>query len=134
MNSNTKRAVFYLILLCMAALLWALVRSRPELPQATYSQFLEQVKTSAVDKAVILAGKAGAIPVAYSLKNGGEVRAMLPWDYREALALMQDRMVNIEIRDGSLQWLRLITNASPFLILLGLWFFMLGRLKAVKQR
>jgi ATP-dependent Zn protease len=39
-------------------------------------------------------------------------------------------MVNIEIRDASSQWIRVLANASPFLLLLGFWFFMMNRMKS----
>jgi ATP-dependent Zn protease len=133
MNSNTRRALFFGVLLCVAAALWVVVRNTPNQPKATYTQFLEQVQTGAVKSAVILAARAGANQVTYSLMDGGERRTMVPLDYGQTLALMQEKMVNIEIRDASFEGLSVLANSAPFLVLLGFWFFMLGRLKSVKQ-
>jgi len=130
MNSNAKKIVFWCVLIAVAALMWAVVRNGPNPVKATYSQFLEQVQAGQVSKATIVAAHNGANPVTYSLKNGGRVDSVLPHDYRDALEAMQQKMVNIEIRDASSQWLRVLGNASPFLILLGFWFFMMNRLKS----
>jgi hypothetical protein len=42
---------------------------------------------------------------------------------------LQNKQVNIEIRDSSLEPLRLLVNTIPFLVLLGFWFFMMQRLR-----
>ena len=90
---------------------------------------MEQVRNGSVKSAVVLASQSGANEIDYSLKSGGQVRSMLPSDYRQALALMQDKTVNIEIRDASRHWFRIIANSLPFLLLLGFWFYMLDRLR-----
>ena len=127
MNTRVKRVVFYVVLIGVAALLWAVIENKPSLPNATYSQFLEQVQAGRVSKAIIEAEHTGANPVTYSLKDGRQARSVLPWDYRSALEAMQQKMVDIEIRDASSQWIRVLANASPFLLLLGLWVYMMRR-------
>lgn len=130
MNTNAKTIVFWGVLIAVAALMWAVERNGHNQVNATYSQFLQQVQAGQVSKATIVAGQAGANPVTYSLKDGSRVDSVLPQDYRDALAAMQQKMVDIEIRDASSQWFRGLANASPFLILLGFWFFMMNRMKA----
>jgi ATP-dependent Zn protease len=88
------------------------------------------VQAGQVRKATIVSAQTGANPVTYSLKDGSRVDSVLPQDYRDALGAMQQKMVDIEIRDPSSQWLRVLGNAMPFLILLGFWFFMMNRMKA----
>jgi cell division protease FtsH len=130
MNSNAKTIVFWGILIAVAALMWAVQRNGPSQVKATYSQVLQQVQAGQVSKATIVAAQSGANPVTYSLKDGSRVDSVLPQDYRDVLEAMQQKMVDIEIRDASSQWLRVVANASPFLILLGFWFFMMNRMKA----
>ena len=55
------------------------------------------------------------------------MRTVLPSDYRDALVAMQDKLVNIEIQDSSSGPLRPILNAAPFLLLLGVWSFLVIR-------
>jgi cell division protease FtsH len=130
MNTRAKRVVFWVVLFVVAALMWAVSQNKPNLTKATYSQFLQQVQAGQVSKATIEAEQTGANPVTYSLKDGGQARSVLPGDYRNALEAMQQKMVNIEIRDASSQWIRVLANASPFLLLLGFWFFMMNRMKS----
>jgi cell division protease FtsH len=130
MNSNAKTLVFWGVLIAVAALMWAVQRNGPNTAKATYSQFLQQVEAGQVSKATIVAAQTGANPVTYNMKDGSRVDSVLPQDYRDALEAMQQKMVDIEIRDASTQWLRVAANAMPFLILLGFWFFAMNRMKA----
>jgi cell division protease FtsH len=133
MDTSTKSIIFWGVLVAVAALLWAVVHNGPSGPnpvKATYSQFLQQVQAGQVSKATIEAAQSGANSVTYSLKNGSRIGSVLPHDYRDALEAMQQKMVDVEIRDASTQWPRVAANASPFLILLGFWFFMMNRMKA----
>ena len=128
MNTKAKSVVFWVVLVGVAALLWAVIQNKPNSSTATYSQFLQQVESGQVNNVVVEAEHTGANPVTYSLKDGSQARTVLPWDYRDALAAMRERMVNIEIRDASAQWIRVLISASPFLVLLGFWVFMMNRM------
>lgn len=127
MNQNAKAIVFWTILFVVAALMWAAVRS-PAPTKATYSQFLSQVQSGEVLEATINNADSGANPVDYRLKNGSRLQTVLPADYRDALDAMQQKLVNIEIADRP-PWSRVVANSTPFLILLGFWFFALGQIK-----
>jgi len=130
MNTRAKKIVFWVVLVVVAALLWAVVRNGHNPPKATYSQFLEQVQAGQIGKATIEAEQTGANPVTYSLKDGSQARSVLPQDYRDALEAMRQKMVDIEIQDASSQWIRVLLNASPFLVLVGFWLFMMNRMKS----
>ena len=62
-------------------------------------------------------------------KDGSIIRSVLPPDDRDAIAAMQDQLVDIEIRDAASGWLPLIANAAPFLLLLATWMFLFHRLR-----
>jgi cell division protease FtsH len=128
MSSKGKSVVFWVVLVGVAALIWATAQAGSASAKATYSQFLQQVQSGQVSKAIIVADHTGANPVTYSLKDGSQARTVVPSDYRAALEAMQQKMVNIEIRDASSQWIRVLLNASPFLVLLGFWVYMLNRI------
>ncbi|MBI3683888.1 MAG: hypothetical protein HY235_26230 [Acidobacteria bacterium] len=76
---------------------------------------------------VVIGGNSGAIPAICRLKGGNTVRTVLPSDYRDAMVEMQDKAVNVEIRESSSGPLRLFINATPFFLLLGVWIFLLIR-------
>jgi cell division protease FtsH len=125
---NSKRLLFFVVLVCVGATLWAVVQLTPNTMKATYSQFLQQVESGQVSSAMIVASHTGPSQVNYGLRNGNKVQTVVPSDYRGVLEALQRKMVNIEIRDASSEWLRMLANATPFLVLLGLWFFMMRRL------
>lgn len=129
MNSRTKQVAFFAILIGVAVLFWAVLQNEPNRAKATYSQFLQQVQAGQVSNATIVAAHTGADNVTYSLKDGRHLQTVVPSDYRSVLEIMQQKLVNIEIRDDSSQSLRVLGNASPFLILLGFWLFAMGRLQ-----
>jgi len=129
---NSKKMVFWILLLVVAGLLWAVQRQHVPATKMMYSQFVEQLDADKVKDAVISVSEAGANPVAYTLRDGTPAETMLPRNYGDLLSTMQQQMVNVEIRDASAEWKRLLGNASPFLLLLALWFFMLTRLRAAQ--
>jgi cell division protease FtsH len=124
----SKRILFFVVLVCVGATLWAVVHRKPNPTITTYSQFLQQVESGQVNSATIVASHTGVSQVNYGLKDGNRVQTVVPSDYRGVLEALQQKMVNIEIRDASSEWLRMLANASPFLVLLGFWFFMMRRL------
>ena len=126
MNTRGQKVVFWIVLLGVAALFFEVVANKPVPPEATYSQFLQQVQSGEVLKATITSDQA-ANPVDYSLKDGARMRTVLPHDYRAVLDAMQQKLVNVEIAEPP-RWTRLIANSAPFLILLAFWFFAMAQM------
>ncbi len=58
MNSNIKTAIFWVVLICLAVLLWTIVRQgkQPTEDQIKFTDFIDQVKDKKV-KDVNIAGK-----------------------------------------------------------------------------
>ena len=125
MNSKAKAAIIAVVLTCLAGVLWIAADGRSSAATLTYSQFLEQVRAGQVASVIVIGGNSGAIQATCRLKDGNTVRTVLPSDYRDALVVMQDKMVNVEIRDSSAGPLRLLMNATPFFLLLGVWVILL---------
>lgn len=127
MTSKTNRIAFWSVLAIVAATLAFTIWHGQ--PKATYSEFLKRVEAGEVTKATVeVASRSGADQIDYTLKNGKQVKTIVPSDDREALAAMRDKLVNVEIRDASSSPLRLLVNATPFLLLLAFWVVMM-RLK-----
>jgi hypothetical protein len=76
---------------------------------------------------IVTRSNSGAVEATCRLKDGKTVRAVLPSDYRDALVAMQDKLVNIEIRNSSSGPFSLLINATPFFLLLGVWIFLMIR-------
>jgi ATP-dependent Zn protease len=95
----------------------------------TYSQFLDQVRAEQVASVIVFGSSSGATQATGRLVDGKTVRTVLPSNYRDALAAMQDKRVNVEIEDASSEPLRLFINATPFLLLLGVWMVLFFKVR-----
>ena len=127
MNSKAKIAIICAVLICLAGVLWMATASQRSLNTLTYSQFLEKVQTEQIASVIVMGSNSGAIEAICRLKGGNAVRTVLPSDYRDAMVAMQDKLVNIEIRDSSSGFLRLFINVTPFFLFLGVWIFLVIR-------
>lgn len=127
MNSKAKITIICAVLICVAGVLWMATTSQRSLTTLTYSQFLEKVRTGQIASVIVMGSDSGAIQAICRLKDGNAVRTVLPSDYRDAMVAMQDKLVNVEIRDSSSGPLRLFINATPFFLLLGVWIFLMIR-------
>lgn len=134
MASRGKVAITCAALICLAVVLRIATTGQRSLTTYTYSQFLDQVHRSQIAGVVIIASKSGAVEATCRLKDGKAARTVLPSDYRDALLAMQDKLVNIEIRDPSAGPLRLLMNATPFLLLLGVWVVLMIRKFPIANR
>ena len=127
MKSKTRSIVFFVVLAVVAVAMALVVGDRTDgsRTKATYTEFLQQVQAGEVSKVTIAVAETGANPVTYRLKSGSEWLTIIPRNYRDALAAMQSKLVNVEIRDAQSQRVRTLANASPFLLLLGFWVVMM---------
>ncbi|HWB99656.1 MAG TPA: ATP-dependent zinc metalloprotease FtsH [Bryobacteraceae bacterium] len=129
MNSNIKTAIFWVVLICVAVLLWTVVRTgnhRTE-KQITFSQFLNEVEAGKV-KEVTISGN--EVHGSYNNENAG-LHTLVPTNYPDLYTKLQERNVNIDIKEASNGgWISLLVNASPFILLLAFWIFMMRQMQS----
>jgi ATP-dependent Zn protease len=123
MNSVAKMriAVVFVALLIAAAVVWMIVPSQRTQSTITYTQFIERVRAGQVAGVEIAAGSPGASQATIRFKDGTTTRTVLPFDYSAALARLEEHGVTVEIEDASRSTGRLLMNATPFFVLLGIW-------------
>jgi ATP-dependent Zn protease len=126
MKSNARLLMISVVLICVAAAgVWVVRQPRPA---ATYSQFVSHVQAGEVKKATVTIGAgSGTDQISYTLANGSRLKTVIPSDRRAAMAVMQAKGVDVEIRDASSTPIRLLTNSIPFLLLLAVWIVMMTR-------
>ena len=120
MSSKIKIAMMCVVMICLAGVWWITAGSRRDLPTVTYSQFLEQVRAGQIAAVSITSGASGPNPATCRMKDGNTVQTVLPSDLRDTMRAMEDNRVGIEIRES-----RGLINAAPFLLLLGVWIFLM---------
>jgi ATP-dependent Zn protease len=124
MNSKTRIAITCAVLICVAVILWMATTSQRSLSTLTYSQFLEKVRTGQIASVIVMASNSGAIQAICRLKGGNAERTVLPGDYRDAMVAMQEKLVNVEIREASSGAEQIVMRVMPFLLLLGVWIIL----------
>ena len=89
MNSNIKTAVFWVVLICVAVLLFAVVRTgqgRKE-QQLTFTEFIDKVQQGQV-KDVTISGN--EVHGNYQNPNQG-LHTLIPTNYPDVYKMLQDR-------------------------------------------
>jgi len=129
-NSRAKNLILGVVAICGIIVLWGLA-ARTHRDSVTYSHFLQEVRAGEVANAIIVPGAAGTSEATIKLKDATMQRTVFPRDYRDAMVAMQERLVDIEIREFSSR--RLLLNAAPFLLLLGIWILAMRGLIPVRK-
>src|SRR6185295_10879204 len=116
-------------LICVAVLLWTVVRtgkSRPE-RQINFSQFLVEVEANKI-KQVTFNGT--EVKGDYKDINEG-FRTQSPLNYPDLYKVLQEKGVIMEFKEAnSGNWISLLVNASPFILLLAFWIFMMRQMQS----
>jgi cell division protease FtsH len=127
-NSNIKTAIFWVVLICVAVLLWVVVRtgkSRPE-QQLSFTQFVNLVDAGQVREVTISGNE-----VQGALSDGSGLRTLIPANYPDLYKQLQEKKVDIKIKEAnSGNWISLLVNASPFILLLAFWIFMMRQMQS----
>jgi len=137
MNSSarTKVAIACAVVVLAGIAVWIVAGNGGRQTNISYSQFIQQVRGGRVAKVEVATGSLGASPATIQLKDGQISRTILPLDYSAALALLDAQSASVEIQDASTSPARLLVNATPFLLLLAVWvFLMLNRRRFLRWR
>jgi cell division protease FtsH len=128
-NSTVKTAIFWVVMICTAFLLWNVVKSGSPGREQTYTftKFMEEVRAGNVAEVTISNGNL----VNGKLKSGNVVfRTVIPSNYPDIYASLQEQKVNIEVKEAqSSNWVTLLVNASPFILLIAFWIFMMRQMQ-----
>jgi len=129
MNSNVKTAIFWVVLIMVVVLLWTVVRQGQKRAdrQLTFTEFVNDVKAGKV-RAVTVNGM--EVHWTYKDDNVG-LHTLIPANYPNIYTLLQDGGVNIDIKEtNSGNWVSVLINAIPFVLLLGFWIFMMRQMQS----
>jgi cell division protease FtsH len=129
MNSSVRNAVLWLIILCLVVLVYVAVKgTRPQGRQPDFSELVQEVKDGKVDK-VSINSSTGDITGKY--KNGDEFRSTVPPTYNDFTTLLLDKGVHVKSeKDNGGNWVSILVNAIPFVLLLGFWIFMMRQMQS----
>ena len=129
MSSSVRNIVLWAIILCLVVLVWAVFKSS-KMPGATptFSELVKDVKDGKVDK-ITVNSITGDVHGKY--KNGDEFRSTVPHTYSDFTTLLLDKGVQITVeKDANGNWVSILVNAIPFVLLLGFWIFMMRQMQS----
>ncbi|MBI3472874.1 MAG: ATP-dependent metallopeptidase FtsH/Yme1/Tma family protein [Candidatus Solibacter usitatus] len=130
MSSNFKTLIFWGILACVAILLWQVVKQAKNLPEKklTYTEFVQQIKAGKFKKVEIASNF--EVKGAYTDQTA-TIRVLLPANNPKIYEILEENGVEYEIREVSGgNWVNILINASPFILLLGFWIFMMRQMQS----
>jgi cell division protease FtsH len=128
-NSSVKTIIFWVVLICVAVLLFAVVRTgqgRKEI-QLTFTEFLDKVQENQV-KSVSISGN--DVHGVYANQNLG-LHTLVPTNYPDLYKMLREKNVDVEIKDSSSgSWITILLNISPFIVLIAFWIFMMRQMQS----
>ena len=130
MNSNIKTGIFWIILACVAILLWQVVKQAKTRPdkQLSFTQFVSEVDAGKIEKVTI--SNATDVKGVYKDRSA-DLHTLIPANYPDIYKILQDKGVEIEVKDSSgTGWISILINASPFILLLAFWIFMMRQMQS----
>ncbi len=78
---------------------------------------------------IVLNSSTGDISGKY--KNGDEFHSVVPPNYNDFTTLLLDKHVSIKVeKDNGGNWVSILVNAIPFVLLLGFWIFMMRQMQS----
>ena len=128
MNSNIKHLMLWVVLIAVAGLLIAVVRSGqgPKDREMIFSEFMNEVAAKHVADATIAGND-----VHGKMTDGAGYHVIIPVNYPDIYNKLDAMGVKTTIKDTSSgTWLSILLQASPFIVLAAFWIFMVRQMQS----
>jgi cell division protease FtsH len=128
-NSNIKTLIFWVVLICVAVLLFAVVRTGqgPKEQALSFTEFLDKVQEGQVKEVTITGTEVHGL---FQNPNLG-LHTYIPANYPSLIDLLREKKVVTTYKDAnSGSWISILLNASPFIVLLAFWIFMMRQMQS----
>src|ERR1051326_2339915 len=124
MSSTFRNAVLWVIMACLAVLVWAVFKgSKTQGSQPSFSDLYQQVRDGKVES-VVINPATGDIQGKYKSKD--EFRSTIPPNYNDFTSLLIDKQVQMKIeKNDNGGWVSILGQAFPIVLLAGFWIFMM---------
>jgi cell division protease FtsH len=132
MNSNVKTAVFWVVIICVAVLLWAVVHTgRAKVDdQPTFTDLMNSVEQGRV-KSVVVNSSTGDVQGTYKDSDGRQFHSNVPTNYPAIYDRFREKGVAVTVqKDTGTGWVSILINAIPFVLLLAFWIFMMRQMQS----
>jgi len=130
MNSNVKTLVLWLVIIMVVVMLWAVVRTGhgPRTDELTFTDLMNQIDQGRLKSVTI-----SSLDLKGQYKDTSEeLHAVIPSPaYQPLLDKLASKGVNVTIqKESNGNWVSILINAIPFVLLLGFWIFMMRQMQS----
>jgi len=128
-NSNVKTVIFWAVLICVAVLLWAVVKNGHQKPDRSlnFSEFLTEVEAGNIKSVSI---NVNTVKGDFATGNNS-FHTEVPSNYPKLYDLLSEKKVQMTFESSNSNgWVSILVNASPFLLLIGFWIFMMRQMQS----
>ena len=129
MNSNVKTLVLWLVIIMVVVMLWAVVRTGHGQHPAdlSFTELMNQIDQGRV-KSVTISGT----DLKGNYKDTSEeLHSTIPSNYQPLVDKMLAKGVAVTYqKETSGNWVSILINAIPFVLLLGFWIFMMRQMQS----
>ncbi len=128
MNSNVKTLVLWLVIIMVVVMLWAVVRTGHSQHSAdlTFTELMNQIDQGKI-KSVEISGT----ELKGKNDTSEDVHAVIPSNYQPLVDQMLAKHVAVTYqKETSGNWVSILVNAIPFVLLLGFWIFMMRQMQS----
>jgi len=128
-NSAVKNIIFWVLMVALTILVWAVVKSNSvdHVADLTFTGFMTEVNNSNVKDVTI----AGTDATGTFKKDGAKFKTTVPANYPDLYKTLQDKSVNVTLKDNSgSNWMTWVANGLPMVLLLGLWIFFMRQMQS----
>ena len=129
MNSAVKNIIFWVVMAVTAVLIWAVVKSSTgeKVADLSFTQFTTAVNKDDVREVTIVGGD---VTGTYK-KDSSHFKTTIPSNYPDLYKTLQDKNVNVTIKDNSgNSWMTWLANGLPMILILGLWIFIMRQMQS----
>jgi cell division protease FtsH len=128
-NSAVKNIIFWIVMAVTALLIWAVVKSSTgeRVRDLTFTEFTTEVNKDSVRDVTIV----GTDVTGTFKKDNSHFKTTIPANYPDLYKTLQDKNVNVSIKDNSgTSWMTWLANGLPLLLILGLWIFIMRQMQS----
>ncbi len=135
MNSTVRTILFWVMMIALAAVLWRMASNggpTPREEEPTYTQYMDKVNSGDVkDVTINLSPNSAELRGEYKngTKFGGVTIAntAIP----DVTKTLQEKNIVYNYKEvKEANWLSIVITLAPFLVILGIWFFMMRQMQA----
>jgi len=125
-NRSPKNLIFWIASLVILVILWSFFPTGPKAKEFTFSEFMDQVEQKNVQEVTLQENQ-----VRGKLKDGTAFKAVMPSQYADLIKALRENEVNIVVKDtGRSNWLAILLNWFPILLLIFFWFMFMRQMQA----